>query len=395
MSRPQILLAQLLDDGNHNAQVSNAAHIVIGSDSQSAQWTAPYYESPDRRLADHPSIRWTRLVRGSLWRLHKSWYYQTPADVIFYPGPYWFDALGLMIRRWSGRRAPIVATLEGLVGDAQRERQLSSWAGHQVNCQHVDSRSLRRIDDMYQRADHIIAISPFLANMGARLYGDKFSVLPLGVNRAIFHRRAATEAIRRPRIIGAGRLYANKRPELFLGLAARFRNADFIWFGGGELLDALRRRQKTAGLDNLAFPGAAAPEQLAAAMRNATAFVLPSLSEGVPKVTQEAAASGLPVVIFGYYESPSVIDGETGYVVWDDEALFERVGALISDVALCQRLSDQAQRLACQWDWVDIAPRWVERVVETARLDAPAPTSQASIDSQSQHPPVTRESECN
>ena len=42
------------------------------------------------------------------------------------------------------------------------------------------------VDALYRRADHVIAISPFLAEMGRRRYGDKFSVVPLGINDSIF-----------------------------------------------------------------------------------------------------------------------------------------------------------------------------------------------------------------
>lgn len=358
MTATRILVAQVLDEGNYNAQVSNAVNLIAHSPDESTSWLVPYYERPANRLKTSPQIRWTRLIHGRLWRLHKSWFYQTPADLLFYPGPYWFDGLGLRLRDWTGRSIPIVATLEGLPGDDRRERQLSEWAGHPVYCQRVSPTVRRTVDDVYLRADHIVAISPFIAKMGRRLYGDKFSVLPLGLDAGVFHPDSAAAPSPRPRVIGAGRLYANKRPEVFVRLAQRFPEADFIWYGEGELRDRLQSQITSESLTNLCFPGPLDPRRLAEEMRRAWAFVLPSLSEGVPKVTQEAAACGLPVVVFGYYETPTVRTDENGFVVWNDAELVRRLGDLLTDNNLRTRLSKGSLKMAKEWDWTDVVPRW-------------------------------------
>ena len=87
---------------------------------RSTEWVTLHYSEPDSALEVAPNVRLVRLLRSRLWKLHKFAFYQRPADAIFYPGAYWFDDLALRCRRWTCRRVPIVATLEGLAGDEMR-----------------------------------------------------------------------------------------------------------------------------------------------------------------------------------------------------------------------------------------------------------------------------------
>jgi glycosyltransferase involved in cell wall biosynthesis len=219
---------------------------------------------------------------------------------------------------------------------------------------------------MLRRADHIIAITPFVAEMGRRLYGDKVSMQPLGVDTAIFH-----DYPRQPgdrfRVVGAGTVKATKRPHVFLELAARFPEADFDWFGAGPQREELSAQARERGLQNVCYPGRRSPEGLAQEFRRANLFVLPSHAEGLGKVTQEAAACGLPAVVFGFYHAPTVVDGENGFVVWDDEQFCDRVGELIGDPARASRMGSVGAAMAKAWDWDKLAPLWESQILESAR----------------------------
>lgn len=83
--------------------------------------------------------------------------------------------------------------------------------------------------------------------------------------------------------------------------------------------------------------------------RAADVVVLPSRREGMPKVVLEAAASGLPVVttdVPGCRDS--VIHGESGFLVpWGNvEELSARIGQLLSDSGLRQKMGRNARKLA-------------------------------------------------
>jgi glycosyltransferase involved in cell wall biosynthesis len=275
------------------------------------------------------------------------------------------DWLGLLLRRLTRRAVPVVSTLEGLLSPAGsdiRERHLSEIAGHPVFCQQVAPGVFRRMQEIYQRSDHIIAISPFLGRMAQALYGPKVSVLPLGLETLWL------EGVRPPtgglRVVGAGGVYPHKRPELFLEMAARFPEIDFAWFGEGSLRQSLVVRAAHRGLTNLSFPGSRSPRQLADAFRAADVFVLPSLSEGVPKVTQEAAAAGLAQLVFGFYEAPTVVDGRNGFVVWNDEELFSKLQQMLRARTMVAEMGRTGEAMAQKWAWELVAPQWEQRIVE-------------------------------
>lgn len=361
-----MFVPRLMDEHNLNAQNKNA-QLILGNWGVS-DWhiTTLSYDKPDKLVAARNDTEIVRLWRRHGWMAHLFLRYLRHYDLVFYPGIHAADTAGLKWQRRLGFSAPLISTLEGLVGNEARQAEYTDWAGHAVFCQHVPPKVLRRADEILQSADHVIAISPFLAEMGKRRYGDKFSVLPLGIASTLFY-PAARPVNKRIKVVSAGGVKTSKRPEFFLELARRYPQADFTWYGEGDMRCALQAQAAQLGLDNLSFPGPLSPRLLGDAFRQADIFVMPSRSEGVPKVTQEAAACGLAQVIFGYYEAPSVVDAHNGFVVWDDEAFFARVGELIDNPRLVSTLGQAGAEMARAWDWTLVAAKWRERLIEIAR----------------------------
>lgn len=361
-----MFVPRLMDEHNLNAQNKNAQLILRNWGVPDWHITTLAYDIPDKLVAARKDTEIVRLWRRYGWMAHLFLRYLSHYDLVFYPGIHAADTAGLRWRRRLGLVSPMISTLEGLVGDQERQKEYAKWAGHAVFCQHVSPAVLRRADDVLQSADHVIAISPFLAEMGKRRFGDKFSVLPLGIDTSLFYPQNRPEN-KRLKVVSAGGVKANKRPELFLELARRYSQADFTWYGEGDMRSALQAQAAQLGLNNLVFPGPLSPRLLGDAFRQADIFVMPSQSEGVPKVTQEAAACGLVQVIFGYYEAPSVVDGHNGFVVWDDEEFFMRVGELIGSPGLISTLGQAGAEMARAWDWTLVAAKWQERLIEIAK----------------------------
>jgi len=358
----RVFVPRWMDASNTNAQNSNAKALLSRFSDPRVSWTAISSEEPSNsiRSSGHQVLR---ISRSRWWTLQLAMFYQNDYDAVFYPGPHGADEVGLRIRALLGRRVPIVATIEGIIASEDSLRRLSDMAGHLVYAQPGTEDHVPRLSRLYRRADHIIAISPFLERVAAKLYGEqKVSSLPLGIESGTFHSvgRHESEACR---VVSCGTVKSSKNPNLFLDLAASYKEAEFIWFGGGEMAQELTAQARKRQLDNVRFPGPLMPSQLAREFRKASLFVLTSHAEGVPKVTQEAAACGLPVVLNGFFESPTVVHGVNGLVAWSDKEFSEHVGMLIHDPETRARMGQRGASMAKEWDWDRIAPRWEDALI--------------------------------
>ncbi len=365
-----VFVPRWMDRTETNAQNSNARALLSRFSDPQARWTAVCSEKPADSISRN-GIETIRLSRTRWWNYRLALSYQRRFDALFYPGPHWSDELGMRVRLFSGRRVPVIATIEGIIATPDAVRELSDLVGHPVFSEPFAENTIPRLRWMYGVADHIIAISPFLARVAKFLYGDKVSCLPLGIEREIFH-NAGRQEPSRCRVVSCGTVKGRKNPQVLLRLAARYKQADFVWFGDGQMLRPLAAEAERMALENLRFAGAIEPQLLAEEFRKSSIFVLPSNAEGVPKVTQEAAACGLPIVLNGFYEAPTVIHKGNGLVAWSEEELVEHVGALIHDSETRAKMGERGAAMANEWDWNRIAPQWEELVIRLARSKDPA-----------------------
>ena len=82
----------------------------------------------------------------------------------------------------------MITTLEGLVGDEKREDEYAVLPPATKSiAKKVDERTLSNCDAVIKESRHVIAISPFLGRMGRAKWGEKVSVLPLGIDRRIYY----------------------------------------------------------------------------------------------------------------------------------------------------------------------------------------------------------------
>jgi glycosyltransferase involved in cell wall biosynthesis len=354
-----------MDPSNANAQNSNARALLSRFSDPRAHWAAICGEELTESVGKNGIVVTQRIFRSRFWQCQLALAYQSKFDAVFYPGPHWADKVGLTSRRLTGKRTPVIAIIEGIIAGPNSLHRLSKLVGHPVFSQPGADAAVSRIRWMYETSDHIIAISPFLARVAKTLYGDKVSYLPIGLEDSIFHNRGRREPDR-CRVVGCGTVKGSKNPEIFLRLAGRYKEANFVWFGEGELRQSLTQEAIRKGLSNLQFPGALPPKSLAEEFRRSSVFVLPSHAEGVPKVTQEAAACGLPVVLHGFYEAPSVIHETNGLVAWSDEELIEHVGVLTENPETRSAMGRSGAEMAKRWNWDPIAREWENLLIRIA-----------------------------
>jgi glycosyltransferase involved in cell wall biosynthesis len=362
----RILFARAADASNINAQAKNVQYILRHWRSSEVRPTIFSFYTPDPGVAANPNIDIISVTPDRLWRAKIFVAYMRHFDAVFCPGIHHFaDWAALKARVLLGRPLQVVTTVEGLLGvegEDTLDHGYSEVAGHPVVSQKLPAPEWRRGEALQAMADHIIAISPFLARQARARYGAKVSMLPLGVDVALFRQPTWSRRVR-PRVVCAANVGTHKRPHVFLDLAERFPEADFAWFGEGELRQTLIKEAAGKGIANIAFPGPLAPEAVAREFATADVMVLPSRNEGVPKITQEAAASGLAQIVLGFYEAPTVVDGVNGFVVWDDNEMTQRLATLLADRDLIERMGRAGASMAQAWSWQTVAPQWEDRII--------------------------------
>jgi colanic acid/amylovoran biosynthesis glycosyltransferase len=205
---------------------------------------------------------------------------------------------------------------------------------------------------LYEAADAVTCGSRFIRDklVANGCPADKVHILPVGLRLEDYPESGSRRE--RGLILSVGRLVEVKgfryAIEAFAALKSRFPEARYIIAGDGPDRVYLADLARELGVsESVSFVGAQNDVEIASLYRRASVLVLPSVrasngaEEGQGLVLQEAQVSGLPVVstlVGGIPEG--MIEGETGYLVpeKDPGALAERIGALLSDTALREKM---------------------------------------------------------
>ncbi len=194
-------------------------------------------------------------------------------------------------------------------------------------------------------------------------------ILPIGVDHYLFSspRNAAS---RPPSVLFVGTLIERKGLGLVLDAATRFPHVKFRIIGPGRdgFEQVILKRITAQGLRNVSLEGIKPQKAIARAMQESDVLLLPSRAEGLPKVTLEAAASGLPCIVFRDYETPSVVDGLTGFQVNTDAEMMDKLALLLDDAQLRERMGTAARKHAEKFDWNTVARIWQDAYLEIAFL---------------------------
>jgi glycosyltransferase involved in cell wall biosynthesis len=221
---------------------------------------------------------------------------------------------------------------------------------------------------VYQRVDHVVAVSSAIRDTLVRTYG-----VPAGRVDLLLPATTAPAAAR-PRARGApaalvgvvGRLVPEKGVDVFLRAAALVTSAvpsaRFVVVGDGPLRAELEDRAASLRLAGVvSFTGfrADAPRVIA----GLDVLVVPSRSDGSPLVVCEAMAAGVPVVASRVGGLPDlVVHGDTGLLVRpeDPEGLARTLVGLLEDPAAVQALGAGARHLAAARSHARLVDRMTE-----------------------------------
>jgi len=344
----RVLFTNWADANNFNAQSLNAREIALRLDPEKFAATLFYERAPDARLVGRPHI-----TLRQVWRRGAS-----------------FQMLGAMLRGHDilFRANLMLATfLYFRLPNAMRRCETVDWLEGWLRPQFQDltPRQQAYFYFIQARLRHRVSISEWVAQTSWTDYQlASERVISVGVDTRFFVPPATrTNAI--PRVLFVGPLIERKGAHRVVEAARRYPHISFLMVGHAR--DAfgaeLQKRVREENL-NVTIEAPMAQSKLLERMQAADILLHPSLVEGVPKVTLEAAATGLPVVMFDAYQSPSVVNGVTGYQVKTFEEMMEKLDGLLQDGAQREQMGAAAREHAKKFDWDVIAREWQSYLLE-------------------------------
>ncbi len=209
-----------------------------------------------------------------------------------------------------------------------------------------DDRDIQRGVEEYHAADRIFVLSSYVKRtfLERGIAEQKLVCVPSGIDLTRF--RQSKKEDPSFRLIYCGILQAKKGIHYLLQAFAelKLRNAE-LWLIGSvseEIRPFLKKYQGT--FRHLGF---VPNSELDHVYSQGSAFVLPSLEEGLAKVIIEAMACGLPVIATTNTGAEDVVrEGIDGYVIpiRNVEILKERILSLYHDPELCRQLGNNAKQ---------------------------------------------------
>jgi len=348
----KILFNVWADTNNTNAQSLNARDIALRLNPERFESSMFLAREPDKRLLSHKGIHLIHLPArfGSVVMVsHLIW---GRYDILFY-SPYIKCAEWYRFLRTMGKRKKLILPVEGPLQSSRDENPKAFLTFRRILAQsHV-----------------IVPISESLREFVEESTGFKASIcIPVGVDTRFFT-PCDRNGSKNIRVLFVGRLIQRKGPDLVLEAARIFQNVEFSLVGttygreDGLFASELKRRTSEEGLANVRFLGKLSQGQVRDLMHRSDILLLPSRIEGIPKVTLEAAATGLPCIVFDGYHTPSVVNGVTGFQVKTFQEMLRRLGDLIKNREQRLGMGIAGTQHAKKFDWEIIVKQW-ERVFE-------------------------------
>ena len=338
----EILWMASADAGNTNAQSLNAREVALRLDPEMFRSIFFYDTEPDPRLSRGPATLIRLPEKHRTWTILKELFagHDLVTYVDYSPASYAFLHSPRRLRRGTLAVMHVEAPIGQLEG--------ASW---QLKFLH---------NGVASKADIHIAITDFVAREMESMGRRSFATLPVGVDTRRFVPPAVRRAADVPIVLFAGTVMERKGVLLLLEIARQIPEARFLIVGAGRagFEQVVRTKIAEMALANVEMLGPQPQERMVEIMQTSDVFLLPSHLEGIPKVTLEAAATGLPSVIFNSYESPSVVDGTTGFQVATLDGMIQKVKALVKNASLRTEMGAAAVQHAKKFDWDVIAPKW-------------------------------------
>lgn len=222
-----------------------------------------------------------------------------------------------------------------------------------------------------RRANTVTGCSRFVLDDAVRRFGlapGAGVVIPNGVEVHSHVPKIPLELPFKRFVLGLGRAVEKKGFDLlidaFARLAPNHPEVGLVIGGDGAARPGLAARAQSLGLSGrVALPGMLSRGQVAWAMHNAAAFVLPSRVEPFGIVVLEALQAERPVIVSARGGASEIVhNGKEGLVVdpFDCAALAAAITRILDDAGLGKRLAEAGRTRVIDFAWEAITERYVE-----------------------------------
>jgi glycosyltransferase involved in cell wall biosynthesis len=166
-------------------------------------------------------------------------------------------------------------------------------------------------------------------------------------------------------VVYIGRLKERKGIYDFLKIAEQFPELTFYIFGDGEEKIAIENFLLKNKLAHIKLMGIANHETLAAYLKEADLHLLPSRSEGFPKVMLETAAAGVPSIVYADYGAQEwITNGLNGWVVKNVDDMISIINNLKNNPQKLEAVAQESIKLAISFDWKVRVKDWEEVIIQ-------------------------------
>lgn len=213
--------------------------------------------------------------------------------------------------------------------------------------------SNQNVIDSYSFTDKKFPITKFVGryNQERHQLKSENKVLYLGCDSALFKNDIQKNGTL-SKVVYIGRLKKRKGVYDFLTLAKDFPEIDFLLFGNGEEKESIEMFCLENNIRNCKLLGTVSHSVLKKYLEEVDLHILPSRSEGFPKVTLETAAAGVPSIVYRDYGANEwITNGYNGWVVDSLQEMIHVMSNLMQNPEELAAISNNAKALAQEFDW--------------------------------------------
>ncbi|MDG5490138.1 glycosyltransferase family 4 protein [Psychroserpens sp. SPM9] len=245
-----------------------------------------------------------------------------------------------------------ISTVEGILDDKNLESALQTHKNYKTFLRH------------YKKFDKLYSITSYLKAYNFKHHGiiSEDKILYLGLDLVPFlNPEKRTNDLKN--IVYIGRLLERKGVYDVLDAAKAFPKLQFHLVGDGQEREAIKKHITQQQLTNVKLHGVLDHTALSTLLKTMDLHLLPSRSEGFPKVTLETAAAGVPSIVYADYGAQEWIEHRhNGFVVETLEQMFQMIQELEENSELLQLNSKNTIALGKQFDWDIVIKQWEQEI---------------------------------